>query len=115
MKASLSAASPLSFLPCLLASSPTTFTVCDQHCPPPTAASNQALLATHPMLCASASLFFLCAVAGLQGVREGLNLPPPVELDPGSLTDTQRRAAGIRQLPATLEEAIEAYDSDKGQ
>lgn len=62
-----------------------------------------------------ASLPFRFAVAGLQGVREGLNLPPPVELDPGSLTDTQRRAAGIRQLPATLEEAIEAYDSDKGQ
>lgn len=63
----------------------------------------------NPHLAAAAMI-----VAGLQGVREGLNLPPPVELDPGSLTDTQRRAAGIRQLPATLEEAIEAYDSDKG-
>ncbi|EFN50945.1 hypothetical protein CHLNCDRAFT_141615 [Chlorella variabilis] len=63
---------------------------------------------SNPHLAAAALI-----VAGLVGVEEGLNLPPPVELDPGNLTDSQRKAAGIRPLPATLGEALEAFEADR--
>jgi glutamine synthetase len=51
----------------------------------------------------------------LVGVEEGLNLPPPVEIDPGNLSDSQRKAAGIRPMPANLGEALEAFDKDRGE
>ena len=53
-------------------------------------------------------------MAGLQGVRQGLRLPPACGLDPGLLSEAQRAAAGIARLPGTLGEAIEAFDADAG-
>jgi glutamine synthetase len=55
-----------------------------------------------------------CAVAGLQGLAASLSLPPALQLDPGSLSEAQRSAAGIRAMPATLGEALAAYEADTG-
>lgn len=54
-----------------------------------------------------------CLAAGLAGVRAGSRLPDPVGVDPASLTDEGRREAGIRALPASLEEAVRAFESDE--
>ena len=57
----------------------------------------------------------LPAVAGLLGVQQQLRLPAPVALDPGTLTDAQRQAAGIAALPTSLGQAIEAFEQDAGK
>ena len=49
--------------------------------------------------------------AGLDGVRRGLSLPPPVGVDPATLSDEERRKSNIRRLPETLLEAAEAFAS----
>ncbi|SCX56869.1 glutamine synthetase [Klenkia marina] len=54
-----------------------------------------------------------CLAAGLAGVRAGARLPDPVGVDPASLTDEGRREAGIRPLPASLAEAVQAFESDE--
>jgi len=51
--------------------------------------------------------------AGLAGVRDNLALPPACEADPAELTDAQRRELGIVPLPATLEEALAAFEADE--
>jgi glutamine synthetase len=51
-------------------------------------------------------------VAGLLGVRQQLRLPPACALDPGTLTEEQRAAAGIARLPASLAEATAAFEAD---
>ncbi|PRW21027.1 ligase [Chlorella sorokiniana] len=53
-------------------------------------------------------------VAGLLGVRQQLRLPPACALDPGTLTEEQRAAAGIARLPASLAEATAAFEADAG-
>jgi glutamine synthetase len=45
--------------------------------------------------------------AGLKGIEEGYDLPPGTEDDVWALSDRERRAAGYRQLPSNLAEAIE--------
>ena len=52
-------------------------------------------------------------LAGLRGIREGLPEPPLVEGDPSELDEEERRRLGIRPLPATLEEALEALEGDE--
>ena len=54
-------------------------------------------------------------MAGLLGVQQGLRLPPAVALDPGTLSEQQRQVAGIQRLPATLGEALEAFQLDTGE
>jgi glutamine synthetase len=44
--------------------------------------------------------------AGLDGIERGLELPPPVEDDPGALTAQERRERGIDDLPGSLGEAV---------
>lgn len=44
--------------------------------------------------------------AGLKGIEEKMELPPEAEDDVWNLTDRERRAMGIRPLPASLDEAI---------
>jgi glutamine synthetase len=51
--------------------------------------------------------------AGRAGLRAGATLPDPIGLDPGTLSDEGRREAGIRPLPASLEEAVRAFESDE--
>jgi glutamine synthetase len=51
--------------------------------------------------------------AGLDGVRRGLDPGQPVDVDPGRLSDEERRARGIDPLPANLGEAIEQMTGDE--
>ena len=51
--------------------------------------------------------------AGRAGLREGATLPDPVSVDPGTLSDAERREAGIARLPTSLEEAVRAFESDR--
>ncbi|HEV2440083.1 MAG TPA: glutamine synthetase family protein [bacterium] len=50
--------------------------------------------------------------AGLDGVRRKLAPGDPVEVDPSSLSDAERRARGIVALPATLGDAADALERD---
>jgi glutamine synthetase len=51
--------------------------------------------------------------AGLDGVRRDLDLPAPVQVDPGTLTEDERRRLGIDPLPGTLSEALEHLGRDE--
>lgn len=50
--------------------------------------------------------------AGLDGVRRNLTLGPPTQLDPGSLTDPERKTRGIDRLPSNLGEALNHFSQD---
>jgi len=65
---------------------------------------------------AAANPYLLLAgllAAGRAGLRAGATLPDPVGIDPGSLTEEGRREAGIAALPATLADAVRAFESDE--
>jgi len=51
--------------------------------------------------------------AGAAGTRAGLPLPAPVGVDPATLDDTARAAAGIEPLPAGLSAAADALAADE--
>ncbi|MCK0114083.1 type I glutamate--ammonia ligase [Ornithinimicrobium sp. F0845] len=57
--------------------------------------------------------FALILAAGLKGVREGYELPPEAEDDVWALTDGERRAMGIDELPQSLSEAIQVMESSE--
>jgi glutamine synthetase len=50
--------------------------------------------------------------AGLAGMRDDLALPA-CEADPADLTEVQRHELGIVPLPATLDEALDAFEADE--
>ncbi|PJF46641.1 MAG: glutamine synthetase [Chloroflexi bacterium] len=50
--------------------------------------------------------------AGVDGLAKGMTLGEPVNGDPADLSEAERAARGIRQLPATLGEAIAALEQD---
>jgi glutamine synthetase len=54
----------------------------------------------------------MLALAGLQGIRENLTLPPMVTRDPAALTPAERAALQIQPLPGSLAEALDALESD---
>ena len=47
--------------------------------------------------------------AGLDGVKNKLEAPASVNVDIYKMTPAEKEASGIASLPATLEEAIEAF------
>ena len=51
--------------------------------------------------------------AGLDGVRQGLNLSEPVTVDPGNLAESERQAKGIELLPTNLGDSIEQLEKDE--
>jgi len=51
--------------------------------------------------------------AGQAGLVDGATLPDPVGIDPGSLSEEGRRESGIAPLPATLEDAVRAFEDDE--
>lgn len=51
-------------------------------------------------------------VAGLDGIRRGLELPEPVTVDPGNLSDSEREKRGISRLPSHLGVAIAHLQRD---
>jgi glutamine synthetase len=57
--------------------------------------------------------FAVMLTAGLKGVEEGYDLPDEAEDDVWSLTDGERRALGIRQLPGSLDEAIAVMEDSE--
>lgn len=50
--------------------------------------------------------------AGLQGIREGLATPEPLEVDPETLGPEGRAERGILDLPRSLDEALDALEGD---
>ncbi|HEU4946606.1 MAG TPA: type I glutamate--ammonia ligase [Kribbella sp.] len=57
--------------------------------------------------------FALLLAAGLKGIEEGYELPPEAEDNVWSLTDRERRALGIKPLPSSLAEAINAMEDSE--
>jgi glutamine synthetase len=51
--------------------------------------------------------------AGLDGLERGLELPEPVDVDPGTLSDEERGRRGIVRLPRTQAEALDALEADE--
>lgn len=51
--------------------------------------------------------------AGLDGIECGLELPPPVMVDPHTLTDEERRAIRADRLPQSLGAAVENLHRDR--
>ncbi|MEU7908515.1 glutamine synthetase family protein [Actinoplanes sp. NPDC049118] len=60
-------------------------------------------LAANPYL-----LFGALIAAVLDGMRQGLRLPPPVTGDPAALSPGELAERGIRRLPTTLDDAAQA-------
>ncbi|MGE0877089.1 MAG: glutamine synthetase family protein [Acidimicrobiia bacterium] len=54
--------------------------------------------------------FSVMLAAGLKGIEEGYTLPPETPANLFELTDTERVAEGIQQLPASLAEALDAME-----
>jgi glutamine synthetase len=52
-------------------------------------------------------------LAGLRGIGEGLPEPHLMEVDPSELDEEERSRLGIRPLPASLREALDALESDE--
>src|SRR6516165_1497089 len=50
--------------------------------------------------------------AGLDGIRGKLDPGEPVNVDPATLTDAERAAAGAHRLPASLAAALDALSAD---
>jgi len=51
--------------------------------------------------------------AGLDGLERGLEPPAPVQVDPGTLSEAEREAQGIRPLPSSQREALDALAADE--
>jgi glutamine synthetase len=56
--------------------------------------------------------FGALVAAGLHGVESKLEPPEPVLVDPASLSDAERRAAGAERYPETLDAALDALEAD---
>jgi glutamine synthetase len=52
--------------------------------------------------------------AGLEGIRESLPLPQPTSSDPNALSDGERAERGVRRLPGSLAEALDALEAASG-
>jgi glutamine synthetase len=50
--------------------------------------------------------------AGLDGVSRELQLPDPILVDPSTLSDAERAERGVRRLPGSLPEALDALALD---
>ena len=64
--------------------------------------------ACNPYLCFSVML-----AAGLAGIEEGLESPPPVEENVYHMSEEERKKRGIGQLPGSLWEAIQLTEKSK--
>ena len=51
--------------------------------------------------------------AGLDGVKRALPLPPDIDVDPGLLSEDERRQRGIAPLPRSLGESLDALAADE--
>jgi glutamine synthetase len=51
--------------------------------------------------------------AGLDGLERALELPPPVDVDPVTIDELERRRRGIMRLPGTQAQALDALEADE--
>jgi glutamine synthetase len=64
-------------------------------------------------ICANPYLAIGCIIAaGIDGVKRKLNPPPPLDKDPGIMTEDERKKLNIKLLPQSLDEAIKALRND---
>lgn len=56
--------------------------------------------------------FAVILAAGLDGIRRGIDPGDPVDLNVYHLSEDERRAMGIRTLPANLKEALDCLEED---
>lgn len=54
----------------------------------------------------------VCLEAGLDGIRNQIAPPKPVDKDVRRMTEEERKAAGIERLPRNLDEALTAMEED---
>ena len=54
----------------------------------------------------------VCLAAGLEGIREQILPPDPVDKSSRRMTDEERKARGIATLPRNLWEALNAMEED---
>jgi glutamine synthetase len=64
--------------------------------------------AGHPYLLPGAVI-----AAGLNGIEQGMRLPEPCWIDPASLSEEERAAAGYEQLPSSLSAAADALEASE--
>ncbi|HDI00754.1 MAG: glutamine synthetase, partial [Candidatus Latescibacterota bacterium] len=57
--------------------------------------------------------FAVMLAAGLEGIKRGYELPPPVERNVYEMTDEEREELGIRTLPGSLWEAIQLAEGSE--
>lgn len=55
----------------------------------------------------------LCLMAGLDGIKQGMAVPPSTDSNIYDMSKEERKREGIEILPVSLEEAIKAYTGDK--
>jgi glutamine synthetase len=58
-------------------------------------------------------VFSVMLAAGMKGIQEGYELPPPVEEDIFHMTDAEKKARGIETLPDSLYAAIEIAEQSE--
>lgn len=58
-------------------------------------------------------MFAVVLAAGLEGVRQGYELPPEAEEDVSYLSAAERRALGYADLPLSLSDALEVMESSE--
>ncbi|HEX3492613.1 MAG TPA: glutamine synthetase family protein [Streptosporangiaceae bacterium] len=51
--------------------------------------------------------------AGLDGIQRQLDPGDPVDVDPATLSEAERKAIGARRLPETLTQALDALEADQ--
>jgi len=57
--------------------------------------------------------FAVMLAAGLEGIKQGYELPPPMERNVYEMTDQEREELGVRTLPASLWEAIQLAEKSE--
>jgi glutamine synthetase len=58
-------------------------------------------------------VFSVMLAAGLEGIRQGLELPDAVEANVFEMGDAERKKRGIRMLPQSLGEAVALAEQSK--
>jgi glutamine synthetase len=51
--------------------------------------------------------------SGLDGIRQKMDIPSPVDIDPGNLSEEERKSAGIDKLPVNLGSALEYLTANR--
>jgi glutamine synthetase len=51
-------------------------------------------------------------LAGLRGIQQQLDPPPVIVGNPESLSPSERETLGVRSLPSSLGEALDAFQDD---